>query len=73
MHHRRSNVPRTASGATSVSHGMTNLSGRLRAAILGLLVAALVACTPGGGTTPVPAAPGGAAPSTAPASGIPGY
>jgi hypothetical protein len=50
---------------------MTNLPIRLRAAILVFLVAAVVACTPGSGTSPAPAASTGTAPSTAPASGAP--
>jgi hypothetical protein len=51
---------------------MTNLPVRLRAAILALLVATMVACTPGGGgATSAPAASTGTAPSAAPASAAP--
>jgi hypothetical protein len=51
---------------------MKNLPLRLRAAILALLVATMVACTPsGGGASNAPAAPSGAGSSAAPASAAP--
>jgi hypothetical protein len=51
---------------------MKNLPVRLRATILALLVATVVACTPsGGGATSAPAASSATAPSAVPASAAP--
>jgi hypothetical protein len=55
-----------------VSVAMTNMPVRLRAAVLAILVATLVACTPGGGgATSAPAASSVTAPSAVPASAVP--